>query len=153
MIPVILDGSTNKRIIDGLLDTGADRTVFPARQAQAVGVSLPTSIDGTFQTAGGVSIPYRLADVVLELRSSGTSVRWKSTIAFADSPLGLVHLGVRGFLEYFHATFQGPEQKLRLLATALRIFRQAIALKLRAIHCTAPNECVPRTRPTTCSAN
>jgi hypothetical protein len=114
IIAVIIEGPRGKRILDGLLDTGADRTIFPQREAKSIGVELPREPDGSFKTAGGVSIPYRLADAVLELRGFDTSLRWKSRIAFADDPLSIIHLGLRGFLEFFHCTFQGPERKLLL---------------------------------------
>lgn len=114
IIPVIVEGLTGKRILDGLLDTGCDRTILPQREAQAIGVRLPGSPDGAFTTAGGLSIAYRLADVVLELRSSGATVRWRATVAFAEDPLSMIHLGFRGFLEYFHSTFRGPEQDVVL---------------------------------------
>ena len=114
IIAVVLQGPTSQRLLDGLLDTGSDRTVFPEREAAAVGISLPTSPDSSFKTAGGVSIPYRLADAVLELRAAAATVRWKATVAFADDPLTIIHLGHRGFLEFFRATFHGPERKVSL---------------------------------------
>ena len=56
------------------------------------------------QLPGGIVRP--IIPVIIE----GSTVRWKSTVAFAESPLSIIHLGYRGFLEYFHSTFQGPEQ-------------------------------------------
>jgi hypothetical protein len=114
IIAVAIEGQRGRRLLDGLLDTGSDRTIFPAREAQSIGVQLPASADGSFKTAGGVSIAYRLAEVILELRGAGLVVRWKSPVAFADSPLNLIHLGNRRFLEYFHCTFMGPERKIML---------------------------------------
>ena len=114
IIAVAIEGPRGRRLLDGLLDSGSDRTIFPAREARSIGVSLPAAPDGSFKTAGGVSIPYRLAEVVMELRGNGTIVRWKSLVAFADSPLVMIHLGTRGFLEYFHCTFMGPKKKIVL---------------------------------------
>ena len=115
MIAVAIEGPAGRRLADGLLDTGSDRTIFPHREAQSIGVGLPIAPDGAFQTAGGISIAYRLAEVVLELRSStGTTVRWRTSVAFAEDPLSIIHLGYRGFLEHFHCTFLGPEKTVRL---------------------------------------
>jgi hypothetical protein len=89
--------------VDGLLDTGADRTIFPGREAQVVGIQLPTHADGSIKSATGVAVGYRLAEVVLEIRSAQQPVRWKTPVAFAEAPLQLIHLGTRGFLQTFTA--------------------------------------------------
>jgi predicted aspartyl protease len=109
MIAVVFEGPGGRRLLDGLLDTGSDRTVLPQREAGALGIALPGQPDGSVQTAGGKAIAYRGAEVWLELRTSAAVVRWKTSVAFAEEPLILTHLGTRGFLEYFHATFLGPE--------------------------------------------
>ena len=93
-------------MLDGLLDTGSDRTIFPQREALSIGVQLGGRPDGSVKTAGGGSIPYRLAEVALELRAIGSTVRWKSSVAFADDPLSIIRLGYRGFMEFFHCTFE-----------------------------------------------
>jgi hypothetical protein len=41
-------------------------------------------------------------------------VSWKASVAFADDPLHIIHLGNRGFLDFFHCVFQGPEKKILL---------------------------------------
>jgi hypothetical protein len=118
IIAVGIEGPSGKRLLDGLLDTGSDPTVFPQDEALALGIALPAPINGTIKTAGGVLIAYRLAEAILELRGAAVSVRWKTLIAFAEGPLSLIHLGTRGFLEHFHCTFFGPEKKILLTPCA-----------------------------------
>lgn len=114
VVAVVIEGPIRRRLLDGLLDTGSDLTILPQREAKAVGIQLPAKADGAIKTAGGVTIAYRWADVVLELRSLRSLVRWKTAVAFAEDPLTLIHLGTHGFLEHFHSTFMGPEKKLTL---------------------------------------
>ncbi len=119
IVAVVLVGTNGKRrLLDGLLDTGADRTFFPIREAQAVGLTLSSVPDGTVKTAGGISIPYYLSEATLELRGDGNAVRWRTQVAFAPEPMCIIHLGTRGFLEYFHTTFRGPERTIMLQPTA-----------------------------------
>ncbi len=118
IIAIAIEGPSGRHLLDGLVDTGADRTIFPRGDAALLGIQLSSEPNGAIKTAGGVLIDFRLADVVLELRGSGSIVRWKTSVAFAESPLSVIHLGTRGFLEFFHCTFLGPEKKVRLVSCA-----------------------------------
>lgn len=114
IIAVAIEGPSGKRLLDGLVDSGSDRTIFPQREAKSLGIQLPIMADGSIKTAGGAAIAYRLADAVLELRATGSLVRWKTPVAFAEDPLSLIHLGTRGFLQYFHCMLMGPEERVLL---------------------------------------
>jgi Aspartyl protease len=114
IIAVVIEGPSGRRLVDGLLDTGSDRTIFPQREAKAIGIQLPAQVDGAINTAGGATIAYRMVEVVLEIRTIGSVARWKTPVAFAEDTLSLVHFGTRGFLQYFHSTFMGPEEKVLL---------------------------------------
>ena len=48
------------------------------------------------------------------LEMAGGKSKDGTSVAFAENPLSLIHLGTRGCLEYFHTTFMGPEQKVVL---------------------------------------
>ena len=118
IIPVIFEGPRERNIQDGLLDTGADRTILPERQARRLGVTLPAEPDGIARAAGGGALEYRLAEVTIELRAAGQIVRWKASVGFTEQPIAITHLGYRGFPEFFHSTFQGPEEMILLEPTA-----------------------------------
>jgi hypothetical protein len=114
ILAVVLEGPTGRRLVDGLLDSGSDRTLFPDREARSVGLQLPPHSSSRIRTAGGVWLSYRLADAHLELRTFAGVVRWRASIAFTPDPIQIVHFGYRGFLEFFHCTFQGPEKMILL---------------------------------------
>jgi hypothetical protein len=114
IIAVVIEGPGGRRLLDGLVDSGSDRTIFPQREAKPLGIQLPAAPDGSIKTAAGTTIHYRLADVIIELRAGGSVTRWKTPVAFAEDPLSLIHLGTRGFLQYFHCTLMGPEERVQL---------------------------------------
>lgn len=65
IIPVILEGAAGRRLLDGLLHTGADRTLFPEREAKAVGLRLPAMPDGHAERPVASRFP-----IVSRMRSS-----------------------------------------------------------------------------------
>ena len=80
IVPVILEQQTRRRIIRGLLDTGADVTLLPYKVALDLGVSLGTQ--HKIGTATGQSISYRPGTITLELRTVSETVRWRAEVGF-----------------------------------------------------------------------
>ena len=77
MIAVVIEFQAVGALLDGLLDTGSDRTIFPRRERRRLASSY---LDArmAIKTAGGVVIAYRLAEVVLNCASAGSLIRWKT---------------------------------------------------------------------------
>jgi len=90
IITVSIHGPRRSWALDGLIDSGADRSVFPSRVARQFAWHSQGARMGDFSTAAGATMPFRLADATLELRTPGCAVRWRATIAFADEPLSTV---------------------------------------------------------------
>ena len=96
----------------GLVDTGADNSIFPLSVATDLGIETVPG-KGPGPTAfGGQQIALPFAEVVLELTQEDTSIRWRARLYFAEFPNDsekAVILGQEGFLDYFTATFIGED--------------------------------------------
>ena len=92
-------------LIDALIDTGADISLFPQHLAEQLGFDLSHPPDGMVSAAVGGQCSYRLRDVTLELRRPPEVVRWKASIGFVDRTMSYAILGTRGFFEFFRLTY------------------------------------------------
>jgi hypothetical protein len=96
----------------GLLDTGAQYTLFPAALAEALGI-VPGGDKQTIRWRGQ-PYPVEFHHVELELKDGGTVWRWRARAGFTSAPLAYALLGQRGCLEFLDATFQGADQVAQL---------------------------------------
>ncbi|MBX3412718.1 MAG: aspartyl protease family protein [Pirellulales bacterium] len=118
---ITIHGATRSHRYLGLVDTGADFTVFPESVAEQIGIK-PTPGSGPAITAfGGQQLRLSFADVDLEISDGESSCRWNARIQFADIPSAkdeTLLLGHVGFLEFFSATFYGEQCELELSPNA-----------------------------------
>jgi hypothetical protein len=102
MVPVILETPSGSRaIIDALVDSGSDRTLFPAAVAAALGIDLTTIPPALVVTALGVRRSYHPVELFLELRRRPDAHRWRCTVGFLSHPTPHGYLGTDGFFKFF----------------------------------------------------
>jgi hypothetical protein len=104
----------------GLLDTGSDDTKLTVSAAKRLGVTLDYAHPVLYRGVGGVTVGY-FADMVLELRQSPKSYRWRARIAFLPDPADVtteeritLTLGHTGFFRHFHADFDYQRGRVKL---------------------------------------
>ena len=100
---------------DGLLDSAADDTVFPAAVARQLGIHLSRVPVCRGKQAGGVAVLYRYATVnsaspTARKRTSGKR-SWGSSTLRCARPL----LGQAGVLQFFDAMLRGARRELEIL--------------------------------------
>ena len=115
--PVLLVGPAGTALVDGLLDTGADRVLIPEPFAAMVGFdfdALPSA--NALITTASKRIPCKTASLILGLRKSGVQTYWHAQVAITTTPLSYCYWGIQGFLEFFRAEFDGPNRVVTLAA-------------------------------------
>jgi len=120
-VPIRIIGPNLSSSHYGLVDTGADNTILPARLVDELGVTtVATSGPGVDAFAGG-NVAVSAAEVTLALSDGEDQVRWTTDVLccrFARPEDEMVILGYQGFLEYFTATFDGENCELELVPNA-----------------------------------
>jgi hypothetical protein len=117
VVAVTIIGPLHSRVLEGLLDTGSDETVFPERYAAAIGVDL---ISAPAVRISGVSLAGVLmqqAEVTLRLTDGVEQFEWQAWVGFARG-LNRPLLGFAGFLQFFTATFHGDREQVELAANS-----------------------------------
>ena len=103
-------------LIDALIDTGADVSLFPQHLAEQRGFDLNRPPDGMVSAAVGGECSYRLHDVTLELRRPPDVVRWKASVGFVDRTMSYAILGTRGFFEFFDLNYSTHNRRIEITA-------------------------------------
>jgi hypothetical protein len=117
VMAVRLAGPRGDRVYDGLLDTGADWTVFRERTAARVGIDLTGAEERDFELVGrSTSIRCRYTRVRLQITDGlRETYEWTAVIGFTASLLYYNLLGHGGFLEFFDVEFRGADREVVLI--------------------------------------
>ena len=92
-------------LIDALIDTGADVSLFPQHLAEQLGFDMSRPADGTVSAAVGGECEYRLRELTLELRRFPEVIRWRAPVGFTDRAMSYGILGTRSFFEFFRLEY------------------------------------------------
>ncbi len=98
-------GETAPLAIEALIDTGADRTIFPAYVARHFNLSLSGPTSGEVKAAVGGSSEYWLHEVTLQFRRYPESLKWQTEVCFVDRPMQYALLGSKSFFEFFDLSY------------------------------------------------
>ena len=83
IIPLILMSPAGERVlVDALVDTGADITLFSETVAEALGVDLTNIPESPIRTPLGHAGTYRAVELSLELRRHPDVLQWRGIVGF-----------------------------------------------------------------------
>jgi hypothetical protein len=99
-------GPSDSRLREGLLDSGADDTVFPETLAAVLGVDLSNAPTGRAGTPAGAIFPIR-ARVGMRITDGIEQREWHAWVGFTPVKLSYSLLGFAGFLQFFDTNLRG----------------------------------------------
>jgi hypothetical protein len=120
IVSVLAWGPFGSLPMDGLLDSGSDRTLLPAKLVRSLGIdvdALPTPI--AVRSATGQRVVCKTTHLIFDLRRGGSRFCWVADVAVATQvTFQRPHRGFKGFLEYFLTEFDGPNRIVTLFPGA-----------------------------------
>jgi hypothetical protein len=117
VLAVRLTSAQGTILQDGLLDSGADDTVFHEDQAIPLGIDLTGADERPIQLVGRPApVRCRYASVQLQITDGlRETYEWTAVVAFAATRLRYNLFGQAGFLEFFDAEFRGADHEVVLI--------------------------------------
>jgi hypothetical protein len=108
-------GPNGTAVEKGLLDIGADDTVFPDLVATDIGIDLSQAPTGGASGVGLMSaVVLRYTEVVLRISDGQEHREWPARVGFTSALLHRPLLGYAGFLQFFTANFHGDRELAEL---------------------------------------
>jgi predicted aspartyl protease len=115
VIFVAVIGPAGVAVEKGLLDSGADDTVFSEQVANDIGLDLSQAPTRTAAGVGSTAVAIvKYAEVILRISDGHENREWTARVGFTSSPLHRPLLGFAGFLQFFTATFRGDREQIEL---------------------------------------
>jgi hypothetical protein len=112
IVSVVIGPTGTQRILDCLIDSGADDTILPLRIAVALGIDLTHAPTGSAQGLGGMALSYRYAPVQLRLTDGSETCVWTAIAGFVDLPMPRGYLVQSGF---FEVTFRSAPRAIEVV--------------------------------------
>jgi hypothetical protein len=116
VLAVRINGPARSLLLDGLLDTGSDDTVFEEWVATTIGVDLSHAAERQVGLVGRANlVRCRYAPVELRITDGvRETCQWTTLVGFVSTHLRYSLLGYAGFLQFFDAEFRGANQEVVL---------------------------------------
>lgn len=115
IIPLVLESAVGDRtLVDALVDTGADITIFSEAIAETLGIDLSGVPESPIRSPLGHAGTYRAIELTLELRRYPNILRWTGLVGFVPPRLQYALLGTRGFFEFFAVHYDSSQGFLEI---------------------------------------
>lgn len=101
-------------LVDALLDTGSDRTLFTPATAELLQLDISHVPETPICSALGTVDSYRALPLTLELRRDGNVLRWTTNVGFVKRRLAYCILGTQGFFEFFRFHYDAAQRVFEL---------------------------------------
>lgn len=99
----------NQILVDALIDSGSDRTLFTPAAAELLQLDLSQIPETRIASALGTVDSYQSLPLTLQLRRDLTVLTWQANVGFVKRRLAYCILGTRGFFEHFRFDYDAAQ--------------------------------------------